>query len=52
MVFGLNLTIITGDHRLDAIDKFIMYSHLKLTDNDVPVELEDDVWCGANVTIL
>jgi len=24
----------------------------KLPENDMPVVIEDDVWCGANVTIL
>ena len=24
----------------------------KLPNNDLPVVIEDDVWCGANVTIL
>lgn len=24
----------------------------KLPENDLPVIIEDDVWCGANVTIL
>ena len=29
-----------------------MDSHDKLPENDVPVIIEDDVWAGANVTIL
>lgn len=29
-----------------------MDSHEKLPENDAPVIIEDDVWCGANVTIL
>ena len=24
----------------------------KLPENDAPIVIEDDVWCGANVTIL
>lgn len=24
----------------------------KLPENDLPIVIEDDVWCGANVTIL
>lgn len=52
VIFGPNPTIITGDHRTDVIGKFIMDSHDKLPENDVPVIIEDDVWAGANVTIL
>lgn len=29
-----------------------MDSDEKLPENDAPVVIEDDVWCGANVTIL
>lgn len=52
VIFGPNPTIITGDHRIDVIGKYIMDSNEKLPENDAPVVIEDDVWCGANVTIL
>ena len=52
VIFGPNPTIITGDHRTDIIGKFIIDSHEKLPENDAPVVIEDDVWTGANVTIL
>lgn len=52
VIFGPNPTIITGDHRIDMIGKFITDSHDKLPENDVPVVIEDDVWTGANITIL
>lgn len=52
VIFGPHPTIITGDHRLDVIGKFIMDSDVKLPENDAPVIIEDDVWAGANVTIL
>ncbi len=52
VIFGPHPTIITGDHRMDAVGKYIMDSHEKLSENDAPVVIEDDVWCGANVTIL
>ena len=52
VIFGPNPTIITGDHRIDVIGKYIMDSKEKLPENDAPVVIEDDVWCGANVTIL
>lgn len=54
VIFGPRPTIITGDHRVDVIGKFIMdvSDNEKLPNNDLPVVIEDDVWCGANVTIL
>ena len=52
VVFGPNPTIITGDHRIDVIGKHILDNTEKLPENDAPVIIEDDVWCGANVTIL
>lgn len=51
---GPGLTIITGDHRIDIKGKYmdeVMLSE-KLPENDQPVIIEQDVWCGANVTIL
>jgi acetyltransferase-like isoleucine patch superfamily enzyme len=52
VLFGPAPTIITGNHRIDVIGKFIFDSHEKLPENDLPVTIEDDVWVGANVTIL
>ena len=54
VIFGPNPTIITGDHRIDIIGKYIIdvTTSEKLPENDEAVVIEDDVWCGANVTIL
>lgn len=52
VIFGPRPIIITGDHRTDVTGEYIMDSHNKLPENDAPVIIEDDVWCGANVTIL
>lgn len=52
VAFGPKPTIITGDHRIDVIGKYILDSIDKLPENDVLVVIEDDVWCGAHVTIL
>ena len=52
VVFGPKPTIITGDHRIDVVGKYILDNTEKLPENDAPVVIEDDVWCGANVTIL
>ncbi len=54
VIFGPRPTIITGDHRIDMVGRYIM----DVTDAekgqgyDAPIVIEDDVWCGANVTIL
>lgn len=52
VIFGPNPTIITGDHRTDIIGKFIIDIDEKIPENDKPVIIEDDVWAGANITIL
>lgn len=54
VIFGPKPTIITGDHRIDLIGKYIMdvTDAEKEAEHDAPVVIEDDVWCGANVTIL
>ena len=58
VLFGPHPTIITGDHRIDLVGKFIADVTVaeKFIEGenpfDQPVVIEDDVWCGANVTIL
>lgn len=54
VIFGPRPTIITGDHRIDIIGKYIIdvTAKDKLPENDQPVVIEDDCWIGANVTIL
>lgn len=52
VIFGPRPTIITGDHRIDVIGNYILDNVEKLPENDMPVIIEDDVWIGANVTIL
>lgn len=54
VMFGPHPTIITGDHRTDIIGKYLIDITVKekKTENDQPVVIEDDVWIGANVTIL
>ncbi|MDR0836003.1 MAG: acetyltransferase, partial [Tannerella sp.] len=52
VIFGPAPTIVTGNHRINVIGKYIIDSHEKLPENDVPIVIEDDVWVGANVTIL
>lgn len=52
VIFGPHPTIITGDHRINVLGKYIMDITDKLPENDLPVIIEDDVWVGCNVTIL
>lgn len=54
VLFGPNPTIITGDHRIDIVGKYIIDVGVeeKLPENDLPVVIEDECWIGANVTIL
>jgi len=52
VIVGPSPTIVTGNHRIDVVGKFIMDSLQKLPENDKKVIIEDDIWIGANVTIL
>src|SRR5665647_755014 len=52
VVFGPSPTIVTGNHRIDIVGKNIVDSHEKSPENDKEVIIEDDIWIGANVTIL
>lgn len=54
VVFGPRPTIITGDHRIDLVGRYMseITTADKSPEQDQPVVIEDDVWCGANVTIL
>ncbi|RDB65404.1 acetyltransferase [Eggerthella sinensis] len=51
---GPNITIITGDHRTDILDRpmIAIGDNEKLPENDADVVIEDDVWVGANAIIL
>lgn len=51
---GPGFTAITGDHRIDIRDKYMdeVTVEEKLPENDQPIVIEKDVWCGANVTVL
>lgn len=51
---GPNLTVITGDHRIDVLDRPMMSltDKDKLPENDQDVTIGSDVWMGSSVTIL
>ena len=54
VMFGPGVTIVTGDHRIDVMGKYMIQLTAadKLPENDMDVIIEDDVWIGANATIL
>lgn len=54
VIIGPRLTIITGNHKIDVIGKYIsdVTDDEKDEDDDQNVIIEKDVWIGANVTIL
>lgn len=52
VMFGPHVMIISGDHRLDVLGKFMIDVTEKLPENDQDVIIEDDVWIGAGTIIL
>lgn len=47
-----NVSIMTGDHRIDVIGAYMSTVHEKLPENDKDVIIEDDVWIGTGAIIL
>ena len=54
VVIGPRLSIITGDHKMNAVGKYMadVTDEEKDDENDQDVIIEKDVWILANVTIL
>lgn len=54
VIMGPNVTIITGNHRIDFVGKFMadVTESEKNPDDDEDVIIKRDVWIGANTTIL
>ncbi len=54
VMFGPNVTIITGDHSVGMMGKYMseITDEQKCPEDDQDVVLEGDNWIGANVTIL
>lgn len=54
VMFGPRVTLITGDHRIDVVGKYMfdVGEEEKLAENDAPIVFEGDNWIGANSTIL
>lgn len=54
VMFGPHVTIVTGDHRIDLLDRPMMTitDKDKRPEDDQDVVFEGDNWIGANATIL
>ncbi len=54
VMFGPRINIVTGDHRTDVLGKYMctITDADKRPEDDQDVVIEDDVWIGANATIL
>lgn len=62
VMFGPGVTVVTGDHRIDIIgkymtqvtnaDKIVNIDGITQNPYDAPITFEGDNWIGANVTIL
>lgn len=54
IMFGPNVMVITGNHRIDILDKFMcdISDDMKRPEDDQDVIFEGDNWIGANAIIL
>lgn len=52
VLFGPHVFLITGNHRIDVLGKYICDVKEKLPENDADIVIEDDVWIGAGSIIL
>lgn len=54
VIFGPEVTIRGGNHRIDVLGKFMseVTDNEKLPENDLGVVIEDDVWIGTRVIVL
>ena len=52
VLFGPNVTIITGDHPIDLRGKYIHDIVKKKPGEDLPVIIKEDVWVGTGAIIL
>jgi acetyltransferase-like isoleucine patch superfamily enzyme len=53
-MFGPNVTMITGGHRMDIVGRYMISisDKEKLKENDQNITIIGDNWIGANVTVL
>jgi acetyltransferase-like isoleucine patch superfamily enzyme len=52
VMFGPRVTLLCGDHEFETPGQPMFKVHAKRPGRSGPIVIEDDVWVGANVTIL
>lgn len=52
VMLGPNVSLIAGDHVFDIPGRYMAEIHEKRSTDDVPIVIEEDVWIGANATVL
>ena len=54
IMFGPGVTIVTGNHRVDIVGRYMdtVKDSEKRLEDDEDVVIQDEVWIGANATIL
>lgn len=52
VMFGPKVTIMGGDHNASEIGQYMIDVKSKLSGDDLPVVVEDDVWVGTGAIIL
>lgn len=52
VMFGPRVTLVGGGHNVDAVGSPMALVHDKTGREDLGVVIQDDVWVGANATIL
>lgn len=52
VMFGPGVTIMGGDHLFGVVGKSVRFLKPQKNENNREIIIEDEVWCGSNVTIL
>lgn len=52
VLLGPGVTMVSGDHNIRMVGVPIIDNKVKFPEDDADIIIEDDVWIGANVTIL
>lgn len=52
VMFGPNVTLLTGDHETQVVGEPMYFVKTKINNIASGITINDDVWVGANVTIL
>ncbi len=52
VMFGPGVKLLGGDHNVKQLGRYMYDVEEKTDETDAPIIIENDVWVGANVTIL